>query len=98
MTVEERLSSMQEKIRQYEHKKILQENGDKEAKAKIDFRRKIILGELFIKHFPIALEFTPGKSAPENEQTFKPLDDFMQALSKCLKSYQAMEDTILSRH
>lgn len=87
--------SAQKKISQYEHKKILQENRTKESEAKLELRRKVLIGEMFIKHFPIALEFTPGKSASENEQIFEPLEHFMESLAQCHQLYQAMEDSLL---
>lgn len=94
MTIEEKMTRTQKKIEQFEHQKILQENRIKEAKTKIDFRRKILVGEMFINHFPIAMEFTPGNSSDEDTKIFEPLDHFMESLSKCLQSFHAMEDTL----
>lgn len=95
MTVEERNAEVQKKIDQYEHKKLLRENQNKEAESKIELRRKILIGEMFIKHFPIALQFTPGRTSDENKQIFKPLDDYMEALAECQQSYQKMEDALI---
>jgi len=53
---------------------------------------------MFIKHFPIALEFTPGKTSDEDNQIFEPLDNFMEALSKSQQSFRAMEDALLQSH
>ena len=94
MTLEERLAIANKKEKQYEHQKILQDNRREVDKSKIDLRRKILIGEMFIKHFPIALEFTPGKSSVEDSTVFEPLDDFMESLSKCWQSFQAMEDIL----
>lgn len=98
MTIEERLAKAKKKIEQLEHQKVLCENRNKESKAKIDLRRKILIGEMFIKHFPIALEFTPGKTSDEDNQIFEPLDNFMEALSKSQQSFRAMEDALLQSH
>lgn len=98
MTVEEKLAIAQKKISHYEHQKILQENRSKDAQTKSELRRKILVGEMFIKHFPIAMEFIPGKSSEENERIFEPLDEFMEALSKCQQSFQKIENSLLLPH
>lgn len=98
MNADERLAAAQKKMEQYEHWKILQKNRDDMAKAKIDLRRKILLGEIFLKYFPIALKFTPGKSSEENAQIFESLDDFMKSLSECQQSFQMMEDMLRQPH
>lgn len=95
MTVEERNAMVQRKVEHYEHQQLLRENRSKEAESKIELRRKILVGEMFIKHFPIALQFTPGRSSDENNQIFKPLDDYMEALAECQQSYQSMEDALM---
>lgn len=95
MTVEERNAMVQRKVEQYEHQQLLRDNRSKEAESKIELRRKILIGEMFIKHFPIALQFTPGRSSDENNQIFKPLDDYMEALTECQQSYQSMEDALM---
>lgn len=97
MTVEERNAMVQRKVEQYEHQQLLRENRNREAESKIELRRKILIGEMFIKHFPIALQFTPGRSSDENKQIFKPLDDYMEALAECQQSYQKMEDALIRR-
>lgn len=95
MTVEERNAMVQRKVEQYEHQQLLRENRNREAESKIELRRKILIGEMFIKHFPIALQFTPGRSSDENNQIFKPLDDYLEALAECQQSYQSMEDALI---
>jgi len=93
ITPEERLAQALKKEEQAKHRNILHENQEKEAKRKADARRKYIVADLFCKHFPIALEITPGKSVEEDKLNFKPLDDFMEALAKCLECYQKLEDS-----
>ena len=95
MTVEERNAMVQRKVEQYEHQQLLRENRNREAESKIELRRKILIGEMFIKHFPIALQFTPGRSSDENKQIFKPLDDYMEAMAECQQSHQKMEDALI---
>ena len=98
MTVEEKAAIAHRKVEQYEHQRLLQENRNKEAESKIVLRRKILIGEMFIKHFPIALQFTPGKSSNENSQIFKPLDDYMKSIAECQQSFQKMEEALIQRH
>ncbi|MBD5523847.1 MAG: hypothetical protein HDR04_05405 [Lachnospiraceae bacterium] len=98
MTVEERAAKVQRKVEQYDHQRLLQENRNKEAESKIELRRKILIGEMFIKHFPIALKFTPGKSSDENSRIFKPLDDYMELLAECQQSFQKMEEALIQLH
>jgi len=95
MTIEKKWADAQKKIKQYEHQKILQKNRTKESKANIDLRRKILIGEMFLKHFPIALKFTPGNSSDEDAKTFEPLDDFMESMSRCQQAFHSVEDTLL---
>ena len=71
------------------------ENRDRATKKKLDDRRLFIIGELFCKYFPIALEITPGRSTEEDHLNFECLDHFMKALAKCLECYQEMEDALL---
>ncbi len=94
MTVDERTAIAKKKVEQYEHQRLLQANRNKEAKSQMELRRKILIGEMFIKHFPIALQFTPGKSSNEDSQIFKPLDDYMESLAESRQSYQKMEDVL----
>lgn len=98
MLKENKLETAQKKLLQYEHKKILQENRSKDINNTIDLRRKILVGEMFLKYFPIALEFTPGKSTDENALIFEPLDNFMQSLFMCQQAFLAMEDALVQQH
>ena len=95
MTSEERLVQARKKVEQAEHRRILEKNrGQVEKRAKDD-RRKYIIGDLFCKHFPLALAMTPGRSTEEDHRNFEYLDHFMEALAKCLECYQEMEDSLL---
>lgn len=98
MTIEERTARAQKKLEQYERQQSLLENRNKEAESRIELRRKILIGEMFIKHFPIALKFTPGKSSDENRQIFGLLDDYMEILAECQQFYQKMENALIQRH
>lgn len=98
MTGEERLTKALKKVEQYEHQQLLRDNRSKEAESKIELRRKILIGEMFIKHFPIASQFTPGRSSDEDQQIFKPLDDYMEALAECQQSYLKMEEATIHPH
>lgn len=83
ISVEERLARARKREEQLEQRNILVENQAREAKKKLDSRRLFIIGELFCKHFPIALEITPGRSTEEDHLNFEPLDNFMEALAMC---------------
>lgn len=93
MTVKNKYVTAHEKMEQYKHQQILRENREKKDQANIDLRRKVLVGEIFIKHFPIVLKFTP-KSPDEDNLIFKPLDDFMDSLSKCHECFQVMKDEL----
>ena len=95
MTTEERLVQAKKRAEQAEHRRILAENRDQVEKCAKDDRRKYIVGDLFCKHFPIAMEIAPGRSAEETHLNFEYLDHFMEALAKCLECYQEMEDSLL---
>ena len=94
-SVEERLAQVKEKDEQRKQRNILAENQAREAKKKSDNRRLFIVGELFCKHFPIAQEITPGRSAEEDHLNFEYLDQFMEALAKCQQCYQKLEDALI---
>ncbi len=96
-SVEERLAKAVKKEEQLKQRKILAENRAREARKKLDTRRLVIIGELFCKHFPIAQEIAPGRSAEEDRLNFEHLDHFMEALAKCLERYQDMEDALVKK-
>ena len=89
MTVDERLAQARKKAQQAEHRQILRDNREKNAKEKELMRRNFIVGEMFVKRFPIVLEIAP------NAESLEPLDKFMEALSECQRCYQDLEDSVL---
>ena len=95
ISVEERLAQARKREEQLEQRNILVENQAREAKKKSDNRRLFIVGELFCKHFPIAQEITPGRSAEEDHLNFEYLDQFMEVLAKCQQCYQKLEDALI---
>ena len=95
ISVEERLSKAVKKNEQLKQQRVLAENQAREAKRKTDDRRLFIVGKLFCKHFPIALEITPGRSVEEDRINFECLDNFMEALANCQKCYQEIEDALI---
>lgn len=95
ISVDERLAQVMKKEEQLKQRKILAENQEREAKHKLDNRRLFIIGELFSKHFPIALEISPGRSADEDRLNFERLNNFMEALAKCQQCYQEIETALL---
>ena len=92
MTVEERLAQARKKAQQEEHRQILRDNREKDAKEKELMRRKFFVGEMFAKHFPIVLEIAPNALSKES---LDPLDKFMEALAECQRRYQDLEDSVL---
>ena len=94
MITEEKLNSALKKVKQYENRRHLKENQIKDSKAKMDLRRKVLIGEMFLNHFPVSMKFIPGKTCEEDERIFESLDNFMEALSQCQQCFQAMEDAL----
>ena len=92
MTVADRLAQAQKKVQQAEHRQILRDNREKDAKEKELMRRKFFVGEMFAKHFPIVLEIAPNGLSKES---LEPLDNFMEALAECQRRYQDLEDSVL---
>ena len=95
MTSEERLAATTKKLEAFEHQKLLQDNQNQKKQKQLEVRRVFLIGKLFIEHFPIVLELMPGKTSEDDTLNFKPLDDFMKALSEFLQAYQSMEDAII---
>ncbi len=96
MTTEERYARMCKKLEQDKHKRILQDNRAKSVDDKIKRNREKIIGQLFIKYFPITQEFTPGKTMAENADEFELLEEFIKSLAQCQQRYQEMEDKLSS--
>lgn len=94
MTTADRLAQAKKQVEQAKHRRILEENRARESQRKTDDRRKYIIGDLFCKHFPIALEITPGRSTEEDHLNFEPLDNFMEALAMCQECYQELEESL----
>ena len=97
ISVEERLARVRKREEQLEQRNILVENQAREAKKKSDSRRLFIIGELFCKHFPIALEIAPGRSVEEDRLNFECLDNFIEALARCHQCYQEIEDSLIGK-
>ncbi len=97
MTTTDRLAQAKKQVEQSKRRRILEENRARESQRKMDDRRKYIIGDLFCKHFPIALEITPGRSTEEDRLNFEYLDHFMEALVKCQECYQEMEDALVEK-
>ncbi len=94
MTTADRLAQAKKQVEQAKHRRILEENRVRESQRKTDDRRKYIIGDLFCKHFPIALEITPGRSTEEDHLNFEPLEKFMEALAMCQECYQELEESL----
>lgn len=91
MTTEERLDIAKKKLVLDSHKRILRENREKSHREKIDVRRKIIIGNLFMRYFPEASGFSPGLTNEETESNFESLKQLMMALAECWHSYHDIE-------
>lgn len=96
MTTTDRLAQAKKQVEQAKHRRILEENRAQELQRKTDDRRKYIIGDLFCKHFPIALEIIPGKSAEEDRLNFESLDNFMEALATCHECYENLEESLFA--
>ena len=95
MTATDRIAQVKKQVEQTKRRRILEKNRAQESQHKTDDRRKYIIGDLFCKHFHIALEITPGRSTEEDRLNFEPLDNFMGALAKCQECYQKLEESLL---
>lgn len=97
ISVENRLEQVIKKEDQRRQREILVENQASEVRRRLDSRRFFIVGQLFCKHFPIALEIVPGKTVEEDRLNFEGLDNLMEAMEKCLECYQEIENALLEK-
>ncbi len=95
MNYEERMAQTLKKEHNRRREILLKENRERSTKEKLELRRLFIIGELFCKHFPIAVNIPPGKSTEDDEINFKQLDLFLDKLADLVQCYQEMEDTLL---
>lgn len=97
MGLNEETNDVLRKLEQYKRREKIKENQSREEQKKLNFRRKVIVGEMFIRYFPIALQFAPGNSIDEDKQNFEPLEKFMEMVAKCQQSFQNMENDALEK-
>lgn len=93
-TLDKRLAKTNEKMQQIEHQRILRENRDQEAKRKTDFRRAVIVGAIFTKHFPVVLGFTPHNTVEANDIEFAPLEKFIATLAETYNLFDEMDNNL----
>jgi hypothetical protein len=70
-----------EKVEFLERQKRLQENRQKKTDEKINTRRKIIIGGLVEKYFPIVKDFNPKRLNADTEIEFLPFENFLKYLA-----------------
>lgn len=83
---------IEEKQNQVDNQKALSDNCNCAEKDKIDTRRAIIVGKLFIKYFPIAQKFKPQSSTQSNDVEFEALEQFIITLASAQRNYQDIEN------
>ena len=77
----ERIKKNLEALLQIERQHTAKKIRDKRKKNAVETRRKIIIGELFIKYFPEALSLHPCLNAAKSKIEFECLENFLQTLS-----------------
>lgn len=97
MNTNDTLARAKQKMRQAKQKQILKENREKKAKEDLDFRRKIIIGELFLQYFPNLQNFTPQINREANKVEFAALEQMLEALSQYQIAYRDMENECLNK-
>lgn len=85
---------IEEKQNQVDNQKALSDNCNCVEKDKIDTRRAIIVGKLFIKYFPIARKLKLQSSTQSNDVEFEALERFIMALASVQRNYQDIEDMV----
>ena len=68
-------------LEQLEKCERLRANKEKSARQKIDHRRNIIVGEIFLEIFPEFLSLKPKQTQQDTEREFRPLRDFLSAVA-----------------
>jgi hypothetical protein len=78
----ERLKKIREKKEQLarQEREILAR--EKEKARKLDTRRKIVVGGIFLKYFPEFQSLEPKRTNEENEAEYAPLANFLSRLAK----------------
>jgi len=78
----DRLQKIRERKAQLEKQEKTILDREKEKARKLDTRRKIIVGGIFLKYFPEFQTLEPLKTEKENEAIFAPLANFLSALAR----------------
>lgn len=80
-TMEERQKNASERAKQFEQQQRKTQRQTKAAQKKKDERRKFIVGELVIQHFPKLLEIDPGTTQEETQKRFQNFSAFLEVLA-----------------
>jgi len=86
LTDSERLHKIKERKAQLEKQEKAIINREKEKARKIETRRKIIVGGMFLKYFPEFETLTPQKNNTDNDVAFAPLAKFLTWLVRDKKN------------
>jgi len=86
LTDSDRLKKIQERKAQLEKQEKAIINREKEKARKIETRRKIIVGGMFLKYFPDFATLTPQKNNSENDVAFASLAKFLTWLARDKKN------------
>lgn len=81
LTIEERQKNATERITQLEQQQRKAQRQTNAAQKKKENHRKFIVGSLVIQYFPALLEIEPGTTNEENQERFKYVEAFLEALA-----------------
>jgi len=76
------IKNAQDKTEQAKRKKILDKNAQEHKKRKIKDKQKFIIGELFLKYFPVIGKLIPGLTKKETAKVFEAFENLLISLSK----------------
>jgi hypothetical protein len=80
--LEEMITNAQDKTEQAKRRKIRNKNAEEHRKNKISDSRKFVIGELWIKYFPMFEKLIPGLTKGETAKVFETFEALLDTLSK----------------
>lgn len=93
----EYLAEANEKIKQLERRRALQDSKKRKAQEKNEVRRQLMIGQIFLDVFPEFLQLQPQYTSVDNKKEFAPLREYLTAMSRDEKLVYALKE-ITSQH
>jgi len=91
-TLNERLAKNKAQFEQLTNQKKEQDRKERSKRQKVDSHRNFLIGEMFCRHFPEAMEYLPKRTKAENAKIFAPLEDLIREFAKKNTKLQPQED------